>query len=107
MAIIASIVGIAATVGSTVYGGIQSSQQADRANRAADAQLAQQKAMQDELQRKQAQKEQQASEQQQQLEARQRAISSGYQNAGSQTLGTSPLGLPGGASSTNGTLLGL
>lgn len=103
---IETIIGLALTVGATAYGAHQSQQASREARDATRDQENQQLAMQSTLQSQQAQQQQQAEQQQQQVQARQRALASGYQNA-SRTQFTSPLGLPGGASTTGGTLLGI
>jgi len=101
-----SAIGLALAVGSTAYGVHESGVQQRAATDAARDQANEQAALMATQQQNQAQQDQDAQAQQQQVQARQRALASGYQNA-SRTQFTSPLGLPGGASTTRGTLLGI
>ena len=102
-----SAIGLAITLGTTAYGVHESQQQQREARDATRDQENAQLAMQQEYQQQQAQQNQQDEQQQQSTMARQRAIASGYQNAAGRTTFTSPLGLPGGASTAKPTLLGL
>ena len=102
-----SAIGLALAVGTTGYGVAQGREQAREARDAARDQENAQKAMVAAQQQEGAQQTQDAANQARQLEQRQRAIASGYQNAAGRTNFTSPLGLPGGASTTRGNLLGL
>lgn len=99
-------IGLALSAGATAYGVHASREQAREAKDAARDQENAQLAMQQEFQQQQAQQDMKMEEQQQAAVTRQRAIASGYQNASNTTF-TSPLGLPGGASTARNTLLGL
>lgn len=106
MAVAIPLLTLAFSAAAQGYGAKRQRDQAQQARGAAQFEQGKQEAMQQEFQQKQAQEDEQESAQAGQAMARQRAIASGYQRA-SQTNFTSPLGLPGGASTTNGSLLGI
>ena len=106
MAVAIPFIGLAISAAATAHSVHQGREQAREAKDDARDFENQQMAFQQELQQKQSQQESEQSQQAATAMNRQRAIASGYQRA-SQTTFTSPLGLPGGASTTRGTLLGL
>ena len=102
MAITAVIAGVVVAAGSAVNEHQQAARTERRADRAADQQMA----MQSELQRQQANQEKAAESQAADAAKRQRALASGYRQSNG-GFSTSPLGLPGGADTAKGSLLGL
>lgn len=106
MAVAIPLIGLALSVGTTAYSAKRQRDQSQQAKGAALFEQGKQDAALQEAQQRQAQQDEQQDAQASQTMARQRAIASGYQKA-SQTTFTSPLGLPGGAQTSGGSLLGL
>jgi hypothetical protein len=103
MAVTAAVVGLVGTLAATGVGAQQSRAQGIHADNARRSQESAQRTMQQQLQ---AQDDAEKAQSAQQADLRQRALASGYRNA-SGGFSTTPLGLPGGANTAKGSLLGL
>ncbi len=106
MAFAVPLIGLALSAGSGLYTAKRARDARHQASGAALFEQEKQEGIMKEFEQRQAQQDEQEGAQAAQAMARQRAIASGYQRA-SQTTFTSPLGLPGGAQTTGGSLLGL